>query len=484
MVSRVIPVDPFDLVVFGATGDLARRKILPGLYRRFLDGQMPPEARVIGAARTEMDAAGFRAQVAAALEEFVPAARRAADSVQDFLARVDYIALDAKGAAGWDELARAMRPDTVHAFYFSVAPALFGPIAERLHRHGIAGPEARIVVEKPFGRDLASARALNATLAAHFEERQIYRIDHYLGKETVQNLMAVRFANILFEPLWNAQFVDHVQITVAETVGVEGRGAYYDRSGAMRDMVQNHLMQLLCLIAMEPPYRFDPDAVRDEKLKVIRALDPVDPEDIVRGQYRGTGAADGYADHSGNPDSRTESYIALRVHVSNWRWKGTPFYLRTGKRLRARTSEIAVVFKEPPHSIFGEAERWRENVLAIRLQPNEGMNMTVMIKEPGPGGMRLTEVPLDMSFAEALGESGTDIPDAYERLIMDVIRGNQTLFMRGDEVEAAWAWTDPVIAAWEDRGDRPSPYDAGSSGPEDALMLLHRDGRRWREIRA
>ncbi|HRK41924.1 MAG TPA: glucose-6-phosphate dehydrogenase, partial [Gemmobacter sp.] len=309
------------------------------------------------------------------------------------------------------------------------------------------------------------------------------RIDHYLGKETVQNLMAVRFANILFEPLWNSQFIDHVQITVAETVGVEGRGSYYDKSGAMRDMVQNHLMQLLCLIAMEPPYHFDPNAVRDEKLKVIRALQPVPHEDIVRGQYNPTKTAPGYLEDSENPDSRTESYIALKVHVANWRWKNTPFYLRTGKKLRARASEIAITFKEPPHSIFDDAEGWRENVLVIRLQPNEGMNLSVMIKEPGPGGMRLMQVPLDMSFAEALGEEAADIPDAYERLIMDVIRGNQTLFMRGDELEAAWAWTDPIIQGWEARGDKPKGYDPGSSGPEDALMLMHRDGRRWREIK-
>jgi glucose-6-phosphate 1-dehydrogenase len=251
----------------------------------------------------------------------------------------------------------------------------------------------------------------------------------------------------------------------------------------MRDMVQNHLMQLLCLIAMEPPYHFDPDAVRDEKLKVIRALDPVQPDDIVRGQYRGTGNGDAYADHAENPDSRTESYIALKAHISNWRWKGTPFYLRTGKKLRARSSEIAITFKEPPHSIFDDERGWRENVLVIRLQPNEGMNLMVMIKEPGPGGMRLMQVPLDMSFAETVGADLNDVPDAYERLIMDVIRGNQTLFMRGDEVEAAWAWADPIIQGWESRGDRPQPYDAGSSGPEDALMLMHRDGRRWRDIR-
>lgn len=483
MVSRVIPVEPFDLVVFGGTGDLARRKIIPGLYRRFLAGQMPPEARIIAAARSEMPVEAFRETARAAIAEFVSKDKQDKARIDEFLSRVGYVRIDAQGEGGWSQLKAEMRPGVVQAFYFSVAPSLFGDLAERLHAHGIAGPESRIVVEKPFGRDLASARALNAVLAQHFEERQIYRIDHYLGKETVQNLMAVRFANILFEPIWKAQYVDHVQITVAETVGVEGRGAYYDKSGAMRDMVQNHMMQLLCLIAMEPPYHFDPNAVRDEKLKVIRALDPVAPEDIVRGQYLANGKTGGYVAHSENPASRTESYIALKVGISNWRWKGTPFYLRTGKRLRARTSEIAITFKEPPHSIFDDHSGWRENQLVIRLQPNEGMNLMVMIKEPGPGGMRLTQVPLDMSFATALGDDGADIPDAYERLIMDVIRGNQTLFMRGDEVEAAWAWTDPIIAGWEARGDRPQGYDSGSSGPEDALMLLHRDGRRWREIR-
>ena len=483
MVSRVIPVDPFDLVIFGGTGDLAKRKILPGLYRRFLAGQMPEDSRIIGAARADLDDAGFRKLVAEAVTEFVPADRRDTTSLAEFLDRVGFVSIDAKGTGGWAELKGRMRKNVVRAFYFSVAPALFGDIAERLHEHGIADAWSRIVVEKPFGRDLATARALNETLARHFTEQQIYRIDHYLGKETVQNLMAVRFANILFEPLWKAEYIDHVQITVAETVGVEGRGAYYDKSGAMRDMVQNHLMQLLCLIAMEPPYHFDPDAVRDEKLKVIRALDPVAPEDIVRGQYLAGKGQAGYVEHSENPASTTESYIALKVHISNWRWKGTPFYLRTGKRLRARTSEIAITFKEPPHSIFDDAKGWRENVLVIRLQPNEGMNLMVMIKEPGPGGMRLMQVPLDMTFADALGDGAEEVPDAYERLIMDVIRGNQTLFMRGDEVEAAWAWADPVIEGWEARGDRPQGYDPGSSGPEDALMLMHRDGRRWREIR-
>ncbi|MDY6859549.1 MAG: glucose-6-phosphate dehydrogenase, partial [Pseudomonadota bacterium] len=481
---RVIPVDPFDLIIFGGTGDLARRKILPALYRRFWAGQMPAEARIIGAARAAHDDAEYRAMIRAAIGEFVAPEKQEPATVDAFLERVRYLTLDARGDDGWDALCGMMRKGVVQAFYFSVGPGLFGDLAERLHRHGIADAESRIVVEKPFGHDLQSARALNATLAQHFDEHQIYRIDHYLGKETVQNLMAVRFGNMLFEPLWNARNVDHIQITVAETVGVGGRGDYYDRSGAMRDMVQNHMMQLLCLIAMEPPYAFESDAVRDEKLKVIRALDPVAPGDIVRGQYGGDSSGPGYLEDVENPDSLTESFIALKVHISNWRWKGTPFYLRTGKRMRARTSEIAIVFKDPPHSIFGVQERQKANVLVIRLQPNEGINLRVTIKEPGPGGMRLVEVPLDMSFKEALGPEAEDIPDAYERLIMDVIRGNQTLFMRGDEVEAAWAWTDPIIADWEERGDRPRPYEAGSSGPEDALMLMHKDGRRWREVKA
>jgi len=483
MVSRVIPVDDFDLVIFGGTGDLARRKILPGLYRRFCAGQMPDGARIIGAARTDYDTDGYRQFIREAIEEFSEKNDCGPERIDAFLHRLDYVAIDAKGSGGWPVLAQKVRRDVINAFYFSVGPSLFGDIAERLHAYDITDDDSRIVVEKPFGRDLASARQLNAVLAAHFDESQIYRIDHYLGKETVQNLMAVRFGNILFEPLWNAQFVDHIQITVAETVGVGGRGEYYDKSGAMRDMVQNHLMQLLCLIAMEPPSRFDPDAVRDEKLKVIRALEPVDLHHLVRGQYEADGDSPSYREEAGDPRSRTESFIAMRCHISNWRWAGTPFYLRTGKRMRARTSEIAVVFKDAPHSIFGADAGRHANVLSIRLQPNEGITLKVTIKEPGPGGMRLIDVPLDMSFADAFGDEAEDIPDAYERLIMDVIRGNQTLFMRGDEVEAAWAWTDPVIESWERRHDVPKPYEQGSTGPEDAAVMMHRDGRRWREIK-
>ena len=482
MVSRVIPVDPFDLVIFGGSGDLAKRKIIPGLFRRFAAGQIPAEARIIGAARASLDTPAYRALLRDAICEF-GVKDPDADVLADFLDRFDYVAIDAMGEAGWEDLAKKMRPDTVRAFYFSVAPSLFGALAERLHKRGIALSDSRIVVEKPFGRDLESSQQLNATLSEHFTETQIYRIDHYLGKETVQNLMAIRFGNMLFEPLWNAQYVDHIQITVAETVGVGGRGEYYDKSGAMRDMVQNHLMQLLCLIAMEPPAQFNPDAVRDEKLKVIRALDAVPAQHIVRGQYASPDGQETYREDVNNPRSFSESFLALKTHIGNWRWAGTPFYLRTGKRLRARSSEIAVVFKETPHSIFGPEAGSHRNALVIRLQPDEGITMDVTIKEPGPGGMRLVDVPLDMTFAEALGPEAEEVPDAYERLIMDVIRGNQTLFMRGDEVEAAWQWTDPIIEDWEKRNDVPKPYESGSSGPEDALMLMHRDGRKWRDIK-
>lgn len=482
MVSRVIPVPIFDLVIFGGTGDLARRKILPALYHRFLDEQMPAEARIIGSARSDLDDAGYRQLIHDALKEFVDADSLQPDKVTQFLATLHYIPTDAVGSKGWAELAKMMRKDVLQVYYFSVGPTLFPALAERLNKHKMIADDTRVVVEKPFGRDLQSAKDLNAELARYFTERQIFRIDHYLGKETVQNLMAVRFANVLFEPLWNAQYVDHVQITVSETVSIKGRGEYFDRTGTMRDMVQNHLMQLLCLTAMEPPSHFSADAVRDEKLKVIRALEHVEPDDIVRGQYRATDDEGSFLEDAGNPDSRTESFIAMKVNVANWRWAGVPFYLRTGKRLRGRLSEIVVIFKDPPHSIFAPQPDRKGNVLAIRLQPDEGMFMRVTIKEPGPGGMRLIEVPLDMSFAEALGPENSNLHDAYERLIMDVIRGDQTLFMRGDEVEAAWRWADPIIETWVARQDRPAPYDSGSSGPDDSLMLLHRSGRRWREI--
>jgi glucose-6-phosphate 1-dehydrogenase len=489
MPARAIPVDPFDLVVFGATGDLSTRKLLPALYRRFVVGQMPAGARIIGVARMDLDTEAFRSAAREAIMEFVRADLIHSDKLEAFINCIEYVRLDASQDEGWDRLTRLFEKaaNRIRVFYLSVAPRLFSEIANRLHQTGLTTPASRIVVEKPLGHDLASAHRLNQQLAECFDESQIYRIDHYLGKETVQNLMALRFANALFEPLWNCRHVDHVQITVAESIGVEGRGKYYDHTGALRDMVQNHLMQLLCLTAMEPPNRFEPDAVRDEKLKVIKALEVISPSDAnkttVRGQYRGNSHSAGYRQEVDNPDSLTESFVALKVRVANWRWSGTPFYLRTGKRLRAQMSEIAVFFKDTPHSIFSpESGEYRGNVLISRLQPREAITLRLNIKDPGPGGMRLTEVPLDMTFAEKLGPSASSLPDAYERLIMDVVRGDQTLFMRWDEVEAAWAWTDPIIAAWEESGQRPREYDPGTAGPDDALMLMHRDGRQWREI--
>ncbi|WP_026381692.1 glucose-6-phosphate dehydrogenase [Afifella pfennigii] len=489
MTYRVIPVEPFDYVVFGGTGDLARRKLLPALYHRMLDGQLPPEGRIIAASRRQMSDAEYRAMTETALKEFVPQDAREEEALQAFLKMLSYRSLDAQKEEGWDALCAELDedPDRVRAYYLAVAPTLVDELCRRLAHHCLVTPKSRVVLEKPIGRDLASARKVNDAVAMAFEESQIFRIDHYLGKETVQNLMALRFANTLFEPLWNSAHIDHVQITVAETLGVGSRGSYYDTSGALRDMVQNHIVQLLCLVAMEPPDSFDANSVRDEKLKVIRALKPIDESNYdkltVRGQYR-AGAADGgavpgYGEEIGAAKSRTETFVALKAEVANWRWAGVPFYLRTGKRLAERVSEIVITFRAIPHSIFPkDSGIISQNRLVLRLQPDEGVRQWIMIKDPGPGGMRLNYVPLDMSFAESFAER---YPDAYERLLLDVIRGNQTLFMRRDEVEAAWAWIDPIREAWDGDGAAPAPYTAGTWGPSAAIALIERDGRTWHE---
>ncbi|WP_102960772.1 glucose-6-phosphate dehydrogenase [Mangrovicella endophytica] len=489
MSSQIIPVEPFDYVVFGGNGDLAERKLLPALYHRDRDGQLPADARIIGASRTFFSDETYRSFARGAIKAHVRQEDIEPQALDRFLARLHYREIDARSEQGWDELKTFLdeAPDRIRAFYLAVGPGLFGDLACRISEHGLSNPKTRLVVEKPVGRDLASARELNDTIGRHFSEDQVFRIDHYLGKETVQNLMALRFANALYEPVWNSTHIDHVQITVAESVGLEGRAGYYDQAGALRDMVQNHIVQLMCLVALEPPSAMNADALRDEKLKVLRALRPIDESNVeqltVRGQYKAGasagGAVKGYLDDLGEADSDTETFVAIKAEIGNWRWAGVPFYLRTGKRLSERMSEIVVTFRPIPHSIFDRtAGNVVQNQLVLRLQPNEGVRQWLMIKDPGPGGMRLRHVPLDMSFAESFRVRN---PDAYERLLMDVIRGNQTLFMRRDEVEAAWEWVDPILKAWEAKGVKPQGYTAGTWGPSSGVALIERDGRTWHE---
>ncbi len=487
MTSQTIPVEPFDFIAFGGTGDLAERKLLPALYQRQKAGQFSEPTRIIGASRSKLSDEDYREFARKAITEHVRAKEIDGDELEAFLARLSYISIDATSGEGFDDLAAALgESPRIRVFYMAVAPSLFGDICAKLKEHALATPQARIVVEKPIGRDLASARDVNDAIGHVFEEHQVFRIDHYLGKETVQNLMALRFANALYEPLWNSAHIDHVQITVAETVGLEDRVSYYDKAGALRDMVQNHILQLLCLVAMEVPASMDADAVRDEKLKVLRSLRPIRDNEAgkltVRGQYRAGasagGAVKGYVEELANGPSSTETFVAIKAEIANWRWAGVPFYLRTGKRLAARVSEIVIEFKPIPHSIFGGAGEVFANQLVIRLQPDEGVKQWIMIKDPGPGGMRLRHVPLDMSFAQAFDVRN---PDAYERLVMDVVRGNQTLFMRRDEVEAAWRWIDPILGAWEDGRQDVQGYTAGTWGPSGSIALIERDGRTWHE---
>ena len=490
MTSQFIPVEPFDCVVFGGTGDLAERKLLPALYHRQRDKQLSEPTRIIGASRAPMTHEEYRDYAKAALKEHLKEKDFDEAEVDSFCARLYYISVDAKSEKGWSDLKDLLEEgkERIRAFYLAVAPGLFGPIAEQLRDHKLITRLSRIVVEKPIGRDLASALELNNTIGKVFREEQIFRIDHYLGKETVQNLMALRFANALYEPLWNSHHIDHVQITVAESVGLEGRAGYYDKAGALRDMVQNHMLQLLCLVAMEAPSSLEAEAVRDEKLKVLRALTPITSANVekltVRGQYRAGASAGGpvkgYLEELEGGVSNTETFVAIKAEIGNWRWAGVPFYLRTGKRLASRMSEIVISFKPIPHSIFDDAAgRIVANQLVIRLQPDEGVKQWLMIKDPGPGGMRLRHVSLDMTFAEAFSVRN---PDAYERLLTDVIRSNQTLFMRRDEVEAAWKWVDPILKGWEETNQPAQGYTAGTWGPSQAIALIERDGRTWHEV--
>jgi glucose-6-phosphate 1-dehydrogenase len=488
--SRIIPVQPFDYVVFGATGDLTKRKLIPALYHRFKDGQFDGQSRIIGVSRSKLSDADFQKAARDAIIQFVEKEYQEEAVIDRFIQIFSYVPVDVSDPANAGDLGKQLRddPNIVRAFYLAVAPDLFEPIAEYLAKKKYYRRDARVVIEKPLGHDLASSMEINDGVAKIFKEDQVYRIDHYLGKETVQNLLALRFANALFEPVWNSAHIDHVQLTVSESVGAGTRG-YYDESGALRDMIQNHMLQLLCLVAMEPPASDDANALRDEKLKVLRALKPIVNGDVskntVRGQYRGvkseTTAVAGYQDElpEDKKGSRTETFVALKAEVENWRWSCVPFYFRTGKRMANRVSEICIQFKPIPHSIFDHAEGApKANKLIIRLQPDEGVKLLMMIKDPGPGGMRLREVPLNLSFAATFAER---TPEAYERLLLDVIRGNQTLFMRRDELEAAWKWVDPIREAWDRSSEPPQPYTAGTWGPTGSIALIERDGRTWYE---
>ncbi len=483
--AQLVPADPFDLIIFGGSGDLALRKLLPALFHRDGDEQLSSDSRIIAIGRRPLTPDAYVAAVKealqAGLEEDLDESQW-----QRFSNRLHYLDLDASDHSSWSNLQALLagHEAKVRAIYLATAPALFGPVAQGFKANQLMTDDMRIVLEKPVGNDYASARAINDQVGTCFSEQQIFRIDHYLGKETVQNLLALRFGNSLFEPLWRREVIDHVQITVAEELGVGNRIEFYNATGTLRDMVQNHLLQLLCLVAMEPPSSLEDDAVRDEKLKVLRALKPIRAADVnthtVRAQYtagaiNGT-AVPGYQEEL-DAATDTETFVALKVEIDNWRWSGVPFYLRTGKRLPTKHSEIVIQFKPVPHAIFDEAHYTTQpNQLSIMLQPNEGVQLKVMAKEPGPGGFNLKPVSLDLSFEEAFG---IRYPDAYERLLMEVLRGNPALFMRRDEIETAWRWIDQIRAGWGEAHQEVEDYVAGSWGPTASALLLDRDGRSW-----
>ena len=484
---QLLPVSPFDLVVFGAAGDLSLRKLIPSLFHRWRDGQIPADSKIVGVSRSAMDDEAFRALALDSFKKFHPGETVDAAEWGAFAAQLYYRELDAAvDDAGWSLLKDLLAggEDKQRVFYLALPPGLYGAVSANIAKAGLKTPNARIVLEKPIGKDLNSARAINEAVGAVFAEDAIFRIDHYLGKETVQNLIVLRFMNSLFEPVWNANAIDHVEITVAESIGAGGRASYYDGAGALRDMIQNHLLQLLCLVAMEPPLDLEPDTVRDEKIKVLRALRPITAENVremtVRGQYA-KGAVEGdlaqsYVEELGG-ESDTETFVALKTNIDNWRWKGAPFYLRTGKRMSSRRSEIIIQFKDVAHALIKDGGRPPPpSRLVIRLQPDEGVRLLLVTKDPGPGGMRLRYVPLNLSYADAFEAR---YPDAYERLLMAVVRGDLALFMRCDEVEAAWRWVDGVLDAWA-RDETPAhSYPAGTDGPAKAAMMMDRDGRSW-----
>jgi glucose-6-phosphate 1-dehydrogenase len=478
----------FDLVFFGGSGDLAMRKLLPAMYARDVANDLPATARIICVGRESMTQEDFLHMIETNSK---PNVKETVDegAWKKFLERITWVTVDAVNLQSYTALADALRKDEslTRVYYLATPPSLFARICDNLAASGLATANSRVVLEKPLGRDLESAKQINADVGKVFAESQIYRIDHYLGKETVQNLLALRFGNVLFEPLWRREWISDVQITIAEKIGVGNRLGYYDNSGALRDMLQNHLLQLLCIVAMEPPTSIAPDAVRDSKLQVLRSLKRFTPtalaQNIVRGQYR-SGYVDGqpvpgYRDEPGAPkQSKTETFVAMKAEIDTWRWAGVPFYLRTGKRMADRLAEIVVRFKPIPHSIFNQpTSSFQPNSLVIRLQPDEGLSLNLMSKTPGDG-MRLKQAELELDFREQFKAPRME---AYERLLMDVLRGQLTLFMRGDELEAAWEWVEPILDYWEQDDTSPVPYSSGTWGPAASSALIGRDALQWRE---
>ena len=491
---------PCVVVIFGATGDLTRRKLLPALYRLAQQRLVPNEFAILGTARHTMTDEEFREAMRAAVTEFGPDETLDDAAWQSFAKRIFYFGGEFNDAALYQELkSRLEKIDAEYdtqgnrLFYLATAPDFFGLVAKQLGKAKLAKPEkpsawTRIIVEKPFGHDLESARALNRELAKVFDEKQVYRIDHYLGKETVQNLLVFRFANSIFEPLWNRQYIDHIQITNAETLGVEGRGAYYEKAGALRDMIQNHVFQVTSLIAMEPPASLSANGVRDEKIKAMQSVRPFPMDQIeefvVRGQYGpGTVLGDtvaGYREEPGvDPNSSTETFAALKLYFDNWRWAGVPFYLRSGKRLQKHVTEIAIQFKDVPHRLFDESDSpLQPNVLVIRIQPNEGISLRFAAKLPGQA-MRIRSVNMDFRYGSSFGVKP---PEAYERLLLDCMLGDSTLYARRDMAERGWEIVTPILEAWTKPAPDFSNYEAGSWGPQASFELIERDGRKWRKL--
>ncbi|MDO8718946.1 MAG: glucose-6-phosphate dehydrogenase [Polaromonas sp.] len=489
----------FDLILFGGTGDLAWRKIMPALFQAFRHGSLPEGGRIVGVARDDLSDDQYRALIKARFDQVELAKRPSEEEFSRFAALLGYLRMDLSNPADYARLAARLqlRPADVVVMYLATAPGLFTTVCEQIAVAGLNGPQTRVVLEKPLGHNLESNRAINAAVRSVLTEQQIFRIDHYLGKPSVQNLFALRFGNSLFEPLWRREHIANIQITIAEELGVEKRGAFYDSTGALRDMVQNHALQLLCAVAMEPPINAHADAIRDEKLKVLRSLKPWTPDTLrqhaIRGQYAG-GTIDGdavpaYRDEPGvNPDSRTETFVALRTEIANWRWAGVPFYIRTGKRLAGRDAHIEVNFRPAPHAIFNSPLACSnvDNRLVINLQPKDGLELHLLAQGADQrlasgtsrGAPTLAPVQLDLDFDKRFGSERVG---AYERLLLDVIAGRLNLFVRSDEQEEAWRWVEPILDAWRHDTAGPRPYTSGTWGPSASSAMIAKDNYCWSE---